>query len=136
MIINNLQKENPFVKANNLGRHNVTTLMSTEADDISTGGGANANNANNATKETLELNDNVKKIIKLLIKELRKTLTALLDSSQDIERIFRMPLIQLTGERITFNMENIHKEEFCNVLAQDEFLSVKNCFNLDNFTAN
>jgi hypothetical protein len=111
-----LKKDNPFINVS-VGKHNITTLASTEADDISSHSGMNSTN-------TLELNDNVKKIIKLLINELRKILTALLDSSSDIERIFKLPFQQLSNERV-WSIENIHREEFTTMIAIDEFLKVR-----------
>jgi hypothetical protein len=114
-VLNNLKKDNPFINVS-VGKHSVTTLASTEADDIGSG-------FTHTTTNTLELNDNVKKIIKLLINELRKILAALLDSSADIERVFNLPFQQLSIDRV-FNIENIHREEFASMIATDEFLRV------------
>jgi hypothetical protein len=71
------------------------------------------------------MNDNVKKIIKILLTELRSVYEALIKSSIDIERIFRLPLYQLTDDKVKFNFRDIHKEEFSSALIQDEFIKVK-----------
>jgi hypothetical protein len=74
----------------------------------------------------IELNDNLKNIIKLMILELRKVYIAALESSSDLEKIFYHPLQRLTGDHETicenFNFEDIQREEFCKWVYKDDFM--------------
>lgn len=90
---------------------------------INTSQSANyVNVINNSTN--LELNDNVKKIIKNLLLELKKIYNACLNSAIDIEKVFRSPIIHLTCDKDKFNFEDMHREEFSNTIIQDEFIKV------------
>jgi hypothetical protein len=79
----------------------------------------NANKTSN-----LEMNDNVKKVIKLLLNELRSVYNALIKSSNEIEKVFKLPLYHLTDDKVKFNFEDIHREEFSTALIHDEFIKV------------
>ena len=79
---------------------------------------------NSNKTSSLEMNDNVKKVIILLLNELRSVSNAIIKSSNDIEKIFKLPLFQLTDEKVIFNFEDIHKEEFSTALINDEFIKV------------
>lgn len=86
----------------------------------------NSHGHNTCSHHTIELNENLKNIIKLMIVELKKVYIAILNSSQDIENIFKGPLKQLTDEGDTkyekFNFEEIHREEFCKCVYKDDFI--------------
>lgn len=89
-----------------------------------------ANCLNNRTHSNLkenELNDNIKKVIKQMLLELRKIYKALIEAAGTIERIFDYTLYHLASDKKNqcyFNFEEIHKEEFSYTITNDEFLKV------------
>ncbi len=64
-----------------------------------------------------------RKIIVSIVKELTKIYKVLLQACPLLENIFRVPLGELEANyEISISMENLHKEEFLDVIINDEFI--------------
>lgn len=117
IALQNMRAERDQLEVRDMGRESL--------QDSTTTSPSTPTSTTSSTKSNLEMNDNVKKIIKLLLTELKSVYNALIKSSTDIERIFRLPLYQLTDEKkVNFNFGDIHREEFSTALIQDEFIKV------------
>jgi hypothetical protein len=64
-----------------------------------------------------------RKIIVFIVKELTKIYTVLIQACPLLENIFRVPLGELEANyEISIKMENLHKEEFLDVIINDDFI--------------
>jgi hypothetical protein len=79
-------------------------------------------------------NEPIKSVIKTLLEELKNIKNSLIESSKDIEFIFKLPINYLSNnehseeknihtDNNSFNLQEIHREEFTNTLINDEFIS-------------
>jgi len=60
-----------------------------------------------------------------ILNEFNKVYNTIIDSSQDIERVFKSALIAIYSEKhIRIKLENIHIEEFTKIIINDNFTQV------------
>lgn len=82
-----------------------------------------------------ELNEPYKCVTKIVLVELRNIKLSLINSANDIEKIFKLPLSNLNatkkkvitlnkiqGKKLNFNIEDMLREEFVNTIMSDEFI--------------
>lgn len=72
-----------------------------------------------------------KREITMFLTEIYDLYIGLMKSSLDIDRIFQIPLRLIKAKQnCHIRSENIHKEEFTNMIKNDEFIRVNHFFNL------
>ncbi len=83
-----------------------------------------AKNGKKTKQVAVDLDENIEKVIKEMLLDLRENIYSILEASNDIARIFKPILLHLINDENFFNFEDIHREEFSNSVKNDEFLEV------------
>ena len=76
-------------------------------------------NLSKKNKKNTELGEKIKNVID----DLTLISNGLIDSSSDMSKIFKKPFVILSNEKkVSFSFGKIHKQEFCCVICEDEFI--------------